>query len=147
VKGIVNGEDAKHAIERGADGVSVSNHGGIQLDGAPSTIATLREVVDAVDGRAEVLLDGGVRSGQDVLKAVALGATACLIGRVPLYGLAANGEAGVRQAINIIREEIDITIYCYCHYQFMLPRILLAPRNLRSCRIVLQRPDYFHSSV
>ncbi len=110
VKGIVNGEDAKHAIERGADGVSVSNHGGIQLDGAPSTIATLREVVDAVDGRAEVLLDGGVRSGQDVLKAVALGATACLVGRVPLYGLAVDGEAGVRQAINIIREEIDITM-------------------------------------
>ncbi len=110
VKGIVNAEDAKRAVERGADGVLVSNHGGIQLDDAPSTISTLREVVDAVDGRAEVLLDGGVRSGQDILKAVALGATGCLAGRAPLYGLAVDGEAGVRRVISLIREEIDITM-------------------------------------
>jgi L-lactate dehydrogenase (cytochrome) len=110
VKGIVNAEDAKRAVERGADGVLVSNHGGIQLDDAPSTISTLRSVVDAVNGRAEVLLDGGVRSGQDVLKAVALGASACLIGRAPLYGLAVDGEAGVRRVISLIREEIDITM-------------------------------------
>jgi L-lactate dehydrogenase (cytochrome) len=110
VKGIVNAADAKRAVERGADGVLVSNHGGIQLDDAPSTISTLSEVVEAVNGRAEVLLDGGVRSGQDVLKAIGLGATACLIGRAPLYGLAAEGEAGVRRVINVIREEIDITM-------------------------------------
>jgi L-lactate dehydrogenase (cytochrome) len=110
VKGIVNAADAKRAVERGADGVLVSNHGGIQLDDAPSTISTLPEVVDAVAGRAEVLLDGGIRSGQDVLKAVALGASACLAGRAPLYGLAVDGEAGVRRIINIIREEIDITM-------------------------------------
>lgn len=110
VKGIVNAADAKRAVEHGADGVIVSNHGGIQLDDAPSTISTLGEVVDAVGGRAEVLLDGGVRSGQDVLKAVGLGATACLIGRAPLYGLAMDGEAGVRRVINVIREEIDITM-------------------------------------
>jgi L-lactate dehydrogenase (cytochrome) len=110
VKGIVNAADAKRAVERGADGVLVSNHGGIQLDDAPSTISTLQEVVEAVDGRAEVLLDGGVRSGQDVLKAIGLGAKACLIGRAPLYGLAVDGEAGVRRVINLIREEIDITM-------------------------------------
>jgi len=110
VKGIVNAEDARKAVERGADGVLVSNHGGIQLDDAPSTISSLTEVVDAVNGRAEVLLDGGVRSGQDVLKAIGLGATACLIGRAPLYGLATDGEAGVRRVINLIREEIDITM-------------------------------------
>jgi len=80
------------------------------LDDAPSTISSLTEVVDAVNGRAEVLLDGGVRSGQDVLKAIGLGATACLIGRAPLYGLATDGEAGVRRVINLIREEIDITM-------------------------------------
>jgi L-lactate dehydrogenase (cytochrome) len=110
VKGIVNAEDARSAVERGADGVLVSNHGGIQLDGAPSTIATLSEVVEAVGSRVEVFLDGGVRSGQDVLKAVALGASGCLLGRVPLYGLAAQGEAGVRRVIAAIREEIDITM-------------------------------------
>jgi L-lactate dehydrogenase (cytochrome) len=110
VKGIVNSADAQRAVERGADAVLVSNHGGIQLDDAPSTISTLREVVDAVNGRAEVLLDGGVRSGQDVLKAVALGASACLIGRAQLYGLAADGEAGVRRVLGLIREEIDITM-------------------------------------
>lgn len=110
VKGIVNSADAQRAVERGADAVLVSNHGGIQLDDAPSTISTLREVVDAVNGRAEVLLDGGVRSGQDVLKAVGLGASACLIGRAQLYGLAAEGEAGVRRVLSMIREEIDITM-------------------------------------
>lgn len=110
LKGVVNAVDAKLAVAHGADGVLVSNHGGIQLDDAPSTISTLREVVDAVDGRAEVLLDGGVRSGQDVLKAIALGAKACLVGRAPLYGLAVDGEAGVRRVLNIIREEIDITM-------------------------------------
>lgn len=110
VKGIMNADDARQAVMRGVDGVSVSNHGGIQLDDAPSTITTLREVVDAVAGRAEVLLDGGVRSGQDVLKAVALGAKGCLLGRAHLYGLAAGGEAGVRQAIAMIRQEVDFTM-------------------------------------
>lgn len=110
VKGITNSADAEAAVTRGADGVSVSNHGGIQLDGAPSTITMLSSVVEAVADRAEVYLDGGVRSGQDVLKAMGLGATGCLIGRAHLYGLAASGEAGVRRAIDLIREEIDITM-------------------------------------
>jgi L-lactate dehydrogenase (cytochrome) len=110
VKGIVNARDAKMAIERGVDAVSVSNHGGIQLDGAPSTIATLSAVADAVGKRAEVFLDGGVRSGQDVLRAIALGARGCLIGRAHLYGMAADGEQGVRKAIQIMREEINITM-------------------------------------
>lgn len=110
VKGIMNPEDARRAVACGADAVSVSNHGGIQLDDADSTVDMLPRILDAVDGRAEVLLDGGIRSGQDVLKAVALGAKGCLIGRAHLYGLAAAGEAGVRQILDIFRNEIDVTM-------------------------------------
>ena len=107
LKGVMSGEDAKRAAEAGIDAVIVSNHGGRQLDGLPATIEVLPEVVEAVAGRAEVLLDGGVRRGTDVLKAIALGARACMIGRPYLYGLAAAGEQGVAQALSILRAEIS----------------------------------------
>lgn len=110
IKGILHREDAKIAVEHGIDAVIVSNHGGRQLDGAPSAIAALPGIVEAVDGKAEVLMDGGIRRGSDIVKAMALGASGCLIGRAGLYGLAANGEAGVARAIDILRKEIDITL-------------------------------------
>jgi L-lactate dehydrogenase (cytochrome) len=106
LKGVMTGEDARRAADAGIDAVVVSNHGGRQLDGLPATIEVLPEVVDAVAGRAEVILDGGVRRGTDVLKAIALGAKACMIGRPYLYGLAAAGEQGVAQALSILRAEI-----------------------------------------
>ncbi len=110
VKGVLTVEDARLAVEHGADGVVVSNHGGRQLDGAPSSISALPAIVEAVAGRAVILLDGGIRRGQDVLKALALGAQACLIGRAFVYGLAAGGEAGVRRAIEILAGEMDTTL-------------------------------------
>jgi L-lactate dehydrogenase (cytochrome) len=110
VKGVLTGEDATRAIECGADGIIVSNHGGRQLDGAPASLSVLPEVVAAVAGRALVFLDGGVRRGGDVVKAVALGARACLIGRPYWYGLAAGGEAGVRRVLEILAAEIDNTL-------------------------------------
>jgi len=110
LKGILDVDDAKTAVAAGADGIVVSNHGGRQLDGAPATIHVLPEIASAVGDRTEVLFDGGIRSGQDVMKALALGARGCLIGRAYLYGLAAMGEAGVRKAVDIIRQEIDITM-------------------------------------
>lgn len=94
-------------IARGVDGLIVSNHGGRQLDGAPATIEVLPEIVEAVSGRGVVLVDGGIRRGSDVLKALALGASACLIGRPYLYGLAAGGEAGLARVIDLFRTEID----------------------------------------
>ena len=96
--------------EHGVDAMVVSNHGGRQLDGARSTISALPEVVDAVAGRCEVLFDGGVRTGQDVLKALALGAKGCLIGKAFLYALAARGEAGVSLALDIIRKELAVSL-------------------------------------
>jgi len=110
LKGILDAEDARLAADAGADAIVVSNHGGRQLDGAPSTIAALPRVVDAVAGRCEVLMDGGVTSGQDVLKALALGARACLIGKAFLYGLAARGREGVSLALQIIRQELEISM-------------------------------------
>lgn len=110
VKGIVTVEDTLRAIDYGADGIVVSNHGGRQLDGLPSTLEVLPEIVRAVGGRAEVFLDGGVRYGTDVVKAIALGARACLIGRPYLWGLAAGGEAGVARVLEIFEEEIDRTL-------------------------------------
>jgi L-lactate dehydrogenase (cytochrome) len=107
LKGILDTEDAKQAAEVGADGIIVSNHGGRQLDGAVSAIRALPEVVAAVGDRAEVILDGGVRRGADVVKALCLGARACMIGRAWLYGLAAGGEAGVARSLTILRNEID----------------------------------------
>jgi len=110
VKGILDPEDAQLAIDHGADGIIVSNHGGRQLDGAPSTIRVLPEIVDAVGHKTEVLMDSGIRSGQDVLKALALGAKGTFVGRAMNYGLGAGGEAGVTRALTIINKEIDVTM-------------------------------------
>jgi L-lactate dehydrogenase (cytochrome) len=110
VKGVLDPEDARLAVEAGADAIIVSNHGGRQLDGAPSTIRVLPEIVDAVGDKTEVYMDGGIRSGQDVLKALALGAKATFIGRAMNYGLGAGGEAGVTRALDIIRAEMDTTM-------------------------------------
>ncbi|WP_185984432.1 alpha-hydroxy acid oxidase [Aureimonas mangrovi] len=110
LKGVMDAEDAVRAADSGADALIVSNHGGRQLDGALSSIAALPAIVEAVGDRIEVLMDGGVRSGQDVLKAVALGAKGVFIGRAFLYGLGAGGQAGVEKAIEIIRKELDVTM-------------------------------------
>lgn len=110
VKGIVDADDARRAVQAGVDAIVVSNHGGRQLDGAPSTVRALPAVLQAVAGDAEVLFDSGVRSGADVLKALALGARGALLGRATLYGLAALGEPGVALALNIIRREFDISL-------------------------------------
>lgn len=107
LKGVLSAEDARRAVEHGIEGIIVSNHGGRQLDGAPASLEVLPEIVDAVNGRADVLLDGGIRRGSDVVKALALGAKAVLIGRPYLWGLAVAGEAGVEQAIDILTAEID----------------------------------------
>lgn len=107
VKGIVRGDDAARAIDHGAAGVVVSNHGGRQLDGAPATLDVLEECAQAVAGRGELLLDGGVRRGTDVLKAVALGAKAVLVGRPILWGLAVGGEAGARRVLALLRAEVE----------------------------------------
>ena len=110
LKGIMDEEDARLAVESGADAMIVSNHGGRQLDGAPSSIAALPAISQAVGKMIEVWMDGGIRSGQDVLKAVALGAKGTLIGRSFLYGLGAMGEAGVTKALEIIAKELEITM-------------------------------------
>lgn len=110
VKGILRGDDALKAIEHGASGVIVSNHGGRQLDGAIATIDALSEVVDAVGDKAEVLIDGGIRRGTDVLKALALGAKAVLVGRPVLWGLAVDGMSGVRHVLELLRDELDVAM-------------------------------------
>ncbi|MDK1490036.1 alpha-hydroxy acid oxidase [Sinorhizobium sp. 7-81] len=110
LKGILDPEDAKMAAKTGADAIVVSNHGGRQLDGAPSSISMLPRIVDAVGHHIEVHIDGGIRSGQDVLKAIALGAKGTFIGRPFLYGLGAMGKEGVTLALDIIRKEMDITM-------------------------------------
>jgi len=110
VKGVTCAEDARRAVDVGADAVSVSNHGGNGLDGAPATIRALPEVVEAVDDRIEVLLDGGVRRGGDVVKAVALGARAVLIGRPYIWALAAGGQSGVTELLALYRRNIDATL-------------------------------------
>ena len=108
LKGILTPEDARLAAEHGVDAVIVSNHGGRQLDGTHAAISALPHVMDAVDGNAEVILDGGVRRGTDIIKAIALGAKACMIGRPFLYGLAAMGRPGVMRALEILRDELDV---------------------------------------
>jgi len=110
LKGILDPEDAREALKTGADGVVVSNHGGRQLDGAPSTIQALPRVADAIGGQKEVLIDSGIRTGQDIFRALALGANAAMIGRAALYGLGAGGEAGVARALGIFRGELDTTM-------------------------------------
>jgi L-lactate dehydrogenase (cytochrome) len=110
VKGVLTGDDARHAIDAGAAAISVSNHGGRQLDCVPASLRALPEVVKAVNGQAEVLMDGGVRRGTDIVKALCLGARAVLCGRAYAYGLAAAGEAGVARAIEILRADLDRTL-------------------------------------
>ncbi len=110
IKGILDAEDAKMAAKSGADALIVSNHGGRQLDGADSSIAILPEIVEAVGSDIEIWMDGGIRSGQDMLKAIALGAKGTLLGRAYVYGLGANGKQGVRQALDIIHKELDMTM-------------------------------------
>jgi L-lactate dehydrogenase (cytochrome) len=110
LKGILDVEDAQIAAKTGARALVVSNHGGRQLDGAPSTISMLPKIADAVGSNIEVLFDGGIRSGQDLFRALALGAHACLSGRAYIYGLGAGGQAGVARAIEIMRNELDVTM-------------------------------------
>jgi len=110
IKGIMEVSDARLALKHGADGIVVSNHGGRQLDGAPSSISALPKIVDAVGDKTEVLFDGGVRTGQDLMRAIALGAKGAMIGRAFVYGLGANGQEGVRMAIECIRKELDMSM-------------------------------------
>jgi L-lactate dehydrogenase (cytochrome) len=110
IKGILDVDDAKTAVKVGADAIVVSNHGGRQLDGAPSSISMLPAVVDAIGGDTEVLFDGGIRTGADLLRALALGARACLIGRSYIYGLGAGGKAGVAKAIDILKNELSVSM-------------------------------------
>jgi L-lactate dehydrogenase (cytochrome) len=110
LKGILDVEDANEAVKSGAQAMVVSNHGGRQLDGAPSSIEALPEIVDAVGSRMEIMFDSGVRSGQDVMRALALGAKSCMIGRAFVHGLGGGGEAGVAKAIDIIRNELLTTM-------------------------------------
>jgi L-lactate dehydrogenase (cytochrome) len=110
LKGILDVEDARIAAKSGAAALVVSNHGGRQLDGAPSSISALPPIVEAVGSSVEVLFDGGIRSGQDIMRAIALGARACLSGRAYIYGLGAGGEAGVARAIEIMRNELNVSM-------------------------------------
>ncbi len=128
LKGIMDVEDAVLAAQAGADAIVVSNHGGRQLDGAPSSIAALPAIVAAVGDKLEVWMDGGIRSGQDVLKAWALGARGTMIGRAMVYGLGAMGEAGVTKALQIIHKELDVTMAFCGHTQLtQVTRDILVP--------------------
>ncbi|MCW5662254.1 MAG: alpha-hydroxy-acid oxidizing protein [Piscinibacter sp.] len=128
LKGIMEVEDAVLAAQAGADAIVVSNHGGRQLDGAPSSIAALPAIVAAVGDKLEVWMDGGIRSGQDVLKAWALGARGTMIGRAMVYGLGAMGEAGVTKALQIIHKELDVTMAFCGHTQLtQVTRDILVP--------------------
>jgi L-lactate dehydrogenase (cytochrome) len=131
LKGILDVEDARKAVEVGADAIVVSNHGGRQLDGAISSIRALEPIVEAVGDKVEVHFDGGIRSGQDVLKALALGATGTYIGRAFVYGLGAMGQAGVTRALEVIHRELDLTM-AFCGHRDIhnVDRdILLVPRG------------------
>ena len=128
LKGIMDVEDARLAVASGADAIVVSNHGGRQLDGAPSSIAALPAIVAEVGEQIEVWMDGGIRSGQDVLKAWALGARGTMIGRAMVYGLGAMGEAGVTKALEIIHKELDVTMAFCGHTQIgTVDRAILLP--------------------
>src|SRR4029079_978572 len=110
IKGILDVEDAKLASKTGAAAIVVSNHGGRQLDAAAPAISMLPKIADAVGSDIEVMFDGGIRSGQDMMRALVLGARSCLVGRAYTFGLGAGGEAGVARAIEIIRKELDVTM-------------------------------------
>jgi isopentenyl diphosphate isomerase/L-lactate dehydrogenase-like FMN-dependent dehydrogenase len=128
LKGIMDVEDAQLAVQHGADAIVVSNHGGRQLDGAPSSIDALPAIVAAVGDKTEVWMDGGIRSGQDVLKAWALGARGTMIGRAMVYGLGAMGEAGVTKALQILHKELDVTMAFCGHTQLgNVDRTILVP--------------------
>lgn len=115
IKGVVRADDAVRAVDRGASGIVVSNHGGRQLDTSPATIDVLAGIVDAVGGRCEVLLDGGIRRGTDVVKALALGARGVLVGRPVLWGLGVAGQAGVARVLALLRDELDLAMaLCGC---------------------------------
>jgi L-lactate dehydrogenase (cytochrome) len=133
LKGVMDAEDARLAAASGADALIVSNHGGRQLDGAPSTIEALPHIVEAVGSQIEVWLDSGIRSGQDVLKAIALGARGTMIGRAFLYGLGAMGEAGVTKTLEIIHKELDITM-AFCGHRDIrtVDRSILLPGTIPS---------------
>jgi L-lactate dehydrogenase (cytochrome) len=132
LKGIMDPQDARLALDCGADAIIVSNHGGRQLDGAPSSIAALPAIAAEVGSRIEVWMDGGIRSGQSVLKALALGAKATLIGRSFLYGLGAMGQAGVRNCLEILHKELDLTMgFCGCTRVEQIDRnVVLPPSQL-----------------
>lgn len=128
LKGILDPEDAKLAVAVGADAIIVSNHGGRQLDGAPATIEALPAIVDAVGSQIEIWLDSGIRSGQDVIKALALGATGTMIGRSYIYGLGAMGQAGVTKSLEIIAKELDLTMaFCGLKDVRQVERSILYP--------------------
>ena len=110
VKGVLTAEDAQRSLDHGAAAIVVSNHGGRQLDGVPATLRMLPDIIAAVNGKAEVLLDGGIRRGTDIVKALCLGARAVLCGKAYAYGLAAAGEAGVTRALEILRTDFDRTL-------------------------------------
>ena len=110
VKGVLTGEDARRAIDAGATAIVVSNHGGRQLDSSPASLRALPEIVSAVNGQIEVLMDGGIRRGSDIVKAICLGARTVLCGRAYAYGLAAAGQAGVARALEILREDLNRTL-------------------------------------
>jgi len=110
LKGILDAEDARTAVKIGADAIVVSNHGGRQLDGAPSSISALPKIADAVGSDVELMFDGGIRTGADALRALALGARACMIGRAYIYGLGAGGQAGVAKAIDILEKELSVAM-------------------------------------
>jgi len=128
LKGIMEVDDARLAAQHGADAIVVSNHGGRQLDGAPSSIRALPAIVDAVGSQLEVWVDGGIRSGQDVLRAWALGARGTMIGRAMVYGLGAFGEAGVAKALSIIHKELDVSMAFCGHTDIQtVDRAILVP--------------------
>jgi L-lactate dehydrogenase (cytochrome) len=110
VKGVLDPDDARRAIDAGVDGIVVSNHGGRQLDSVPSTVQALPEIVEAVAGEAEVLVDGGIRTGLDVVKMLSLGARAVLLGRAWAWAVAGQGETGVRRMLKVIRADIDVAL-------------------------------------
>jgi L-lactate dehydrogenase (cytochrome) len=110
IKGLMTADDAERAIEIGASAIVISNHGGRQLDGAPAPLDVLPEISKRVNGRVEILIDGGIRRGSDIVKAVALGADACLIGRPWVYGLAAKGEKGVGIVVDVLASEVKRTL-------------------------------------
>ncbi|HUA70847.1 MAG TPA: alpha-hydroxy acid oxidase [Solirubrobacteraceae bacterium] len=147
VKGILGAGDARRAVTLGADALIVSNHGGRQLDHAPSTIRALPPIVDAVGSDAEVILDGGVRRGSDVLKAIALGARACMIGRPLVYGLGAGGETGVRRAVTILEQELRTAMaLAGCPSLAAADRSLVSWRGSHPVPSAVQA-DYIHNTT